>query len=80
MGYNTVLVTDEAQLKDFSFCCEDQPATDTGSLSDCYAAWGTWVLERICTTFDLEADAIDTHILMTQLIARVEERARRTVH
>jgi hypothetical protein len=81
MDYSSVLMTDIAQLSDFSFCGEDQPdVAQYPSLNECYAGWNKWVLAKICEVFRLEPGSFNTRILMTDLMDRIEKRADQRVH
>lgn len=81
MDYSCVLMTNDAQLSDFSFSGEDEPDLDQSpSLAACYDAWDKWVLQRTCEVFDLEPGSFNTRIRMTELMARIEERTARRVH
>lgn len=67
-----VLITDEAQLSDFSFSGEGFSDVQCGSLNEAYRAWDAWVLQKIFLEYDLLLTK--TTIRMTTLFAQIEAR------
>jgi hypothetical protein len=77
MSIDDVLITDESQLSDFSFCGDCDAVSDLSlTLNQAYSLWDSWVLAKIKDEFGLELQS--TRITLVTLFAQLEALSNST--